>query len=90
MAFHNLPNLRRTQYIGHPPDCENSFYGNVLLVLLMIGGIAMPSSLIPHEFCHENLSYVILSESKIIQHAIRIVKPPVHKRFRSTGLHMLC
>ena len=76
MTFHNLPNLRWTQYIDLHPDCENPFYGNVLLVLLVIGGVAMPIPLIPYEFCYEDLSGVILSEPEIIRYTIRIVKPP--------------
>ncbi len=46
------------------------------MVLLMVGGIAMPSSLIPYEFCYENLSGVILSKPEIIWYTIRIVQPP--------------
>jgi len=30
----------------------------------------MPSSLIPYEFCYENLSNVILSEPEIIQYTL--------------------
>ena len=76
MTFHDFPNLRRPQDIGLHPDCENSFRGNVLLVLLMVGGVAMPNSLIPYKFCYENPSGMILSESEIIRHTSRIVKPP--------------
>ncbi len=46
------------------------------MILLMIGGIAMPSSLISYEFRYENLGCLILSESEIVRDALRIVEPP--------------
>ena len=70
MAFRNLPNLRPSQHSGVYPDFTNSFCGNILSILLMIGGIAMPSSLVAYEFRYENLGCVILSESEIVRDAL--------------------